>query len=536
MPTVIVGELLTILASGLVASLVCRRLGVSVLVGYLLVGAVIGRGGLGWVDQDRHEIEYLAEAGVFLLLFAIGLEFSLGELARLGRNLLIGGSVQMLLFAAPAGAVLLASGFSWQASVLLAAALAFSSTVLVFKVLSEWGHSSSPHGRRAIGILLFQDAALVPLLLLIPLLTDAGPAAGAVDYLILALVSIGFILAVILVQRLLATVVIPRLAGYRSPELVVLFTIVALGAITLSAYSIGLPPAVGAFAGGLVFSGNRWTHQIDALLLPFRETFSAVFFVSLGMLFDPQLLWSEPLLLVGTLAGLIIVKAAAATIALLLTGLSWRGAAGMGIGLAHVGEFAFVLMLLGWEAEIISQSAYQWMITLAIGSLILTPLLLKKGLRWAQTADAADDASHVVGSHVFDGTEAIVVGAGPIGRQVASQLETIGRDVCLIDLSPINLHRFASEGFRTVAGDATDASTLNRANAPNASLAVVCVPDDTVAIRIVRAIREQNPTCFLLVRCRYQDTAPKLSKAGANRTISEEAEVGNVLLRALADR
>jgi CPA2 family monovalent cation:H+ antiporter-2 len=531
----IVYDLLIILAAGLLASLVCRWLRISVLVGYLLVGALVGKGCFGWVSDERHELEYIAEAGVFLLLFSIGLELSLDELWRLGRNLVIGGSVQMLLVALPVAALLLAVGTGWQTTIVMAAAASFSSTVLVFKALSEWGHASLPHGRRAIGILLFQDAALIPLLLLVPLLTGTGEAAGPVEYLMLVVMSVLLVAAVVVLQHVLARWIITLFVNYRSPELVILFVLVSLGGVTLGAHTVGLPPVIGAFAAGLIFSGNRWTKQIDALVLPFRETFAAVFFVSLGLLYDPRLLWSEPLLTLGCLAGLILVKWLAAGVALWLTRIRWQAAAGMGIGLAHIGEFAFVLVLLGWEAGVISESDYQRIMALAIGSLILTPLLLKTGLRWTRLTKGTDATATATSRLERAGQEALVIGAGPIGRRVASQLETAGKDVCLIDLSPVNLHGFAQEGFRTVAGDATDRSTLELARAEVASLAVVSVPDDEAAICIVRTLRAINANCFVLVRCRYEGNVTKLTKCGANRVVSEEAQACAALLDMLAD-
>ncbi len=533
MPGTLVEDLLIILTAGLVASLVCRRLHVSVLVGYLVVGALLGKGSFGWVIDERHEIEYVAEAGVFFLLFSVGLEFSLEELWRLRRNVLIGGAAQMLLVALPVAAFLLVIDMDWRRAVLIASAASFSSTVLVFKTLSEWGHASLPHGRRAIGILLFQDAALVPLLLLVPLLTGAD-AAGLSEYVWLGLTSLLFVAGVVLLRRLLAAWIIPMFASLRSPELIVLFTLVSLGGVTLAGYAIGLPPAIGALAAGLIFSGNRWTQQIEALVLPFRETFAAVFFVSLGLLFDPQLFLSEPLFMLACVAGLILIKAGAAVLALRLTGLGWTAGAGMGIGLAHVGEFAFVLVLHGWEEGVIAGADYQRIVAIAISSLILTPLLLKAGLRWAQSAEFQDEA-HTTSSvsHRVE-PQAIVIGAGPIGRQVASQLETIGQDVCLIDFSPINLHPFAQEGFRTIAGDATDVTTLQLAQGENAALVVVCIPEDDAANRVVRTIREMNPDCYVLVRCRYQQNSAKLLQSGANHVVSEEAEASTALLRVLS--
>jgi CPA2 family monovalent cation:H+ antiporter-2 len=530
----LVYDLLIILTVGLVAGLVCRWLRVSVLIGYLVVGTIVGKGVLGWVSDEHHEIEYIAEGGVFLLLFSIGLEFSLDELGRLGRNLVISGSVQMLLVAMPVTLLLLAIGLPWQPAILIAAAVSFSSTVLVFKALAEWGQSSSPHGRRAIGILLFQDAALIPLLLLVPLLTDTGEATSLFQYILLAVTSVLFVAAVVLLRRALAKWIVPMFASHRSPDLAVLFTLVLLGGVTLGAYTAGLPPAIGAFAAGLVLSGNRWTKQIDALILPFRESFAAVFFVSLGLLFDAQALFGDPLSTLACFVSLLAVKAAASTVALWLTGLHWQSAVGMGIGLAHVGEFAFVLVLLGWEAGVIAESEYQRIVALAIGSLILTPLLLKTGLRWTRFPDEQGEEISQASRFVETANRAVVVGAGPIGCRVTSWLETAGKDVCLVDLSPINLHPFAQQGIRTITGDATENEVLERAQVDDASILVICIPDDEAAIQIVRNLRATSSSCFVMVRCRYQANMARLLKCGANEVVSEEAEATDAILRLLS--
>lgn len=531
----LIHDLLTILAAGLVAGLICRSLRISILIGYLVVGVLLGRGLLGWVDDEGHQLEHVAEAGVFLLLFSIGLEFSLDDLRRLGRIFLIGGSVQMTLVAVPVLLILLITGMAWQPATLIATAVAFSSTVLVFKALLECGQSEQPHGQGAIAILLFQDAMLIPLILLIPILTGAGDGSHGGAYLSLALISVLFVGAVILLRQVLGRWVIPLFAAYRSPELVILFTLVCLVGVTLTAYAVNLPPAVGAFAAGLIFNGNRWTNQIEALVLPFRETFAAVFFVSLGLIFNPQVIWSEPLWMSAALLGTLALKALAATAALRITGLSIDRAVGMGVGLAHVGEFAFVLALLGFEAGLIEERDYQRVVAVAVGSLIVTPPLIKWGLRLSRGGmDAAELPTGSI-SVLPGSTHAMVIGAGPIGRQVASQLETIGTDVCLVDLSPINLHPFAQEGFRTVAGNAMEGRILELAGVRNCSILAVCVPSDDSAVQIVKAIRKLNREGTLLVRCRYRASAEKLKAAGADKIVSEEVEASTALLRILDD-
>jgi len=532
----IVAELLIILAAGLAAGVVCKWLRTSVLVGYLVVGALLGLWVFNLIGGSRLEIELVAEAGVFLLLFSIGLEFSLEDLARLGRHLLIGGATQMLLVAAPVMAAACFFVVPWKAALLIGSAIAFSSTVLVFKALVESGQTNSPHGRRAVGILLFQDAALVPLLLVIPLLTGKGEVAGPVQYAALAGTSVGFVGAVIVLRRFLAKWFIPLLANYRSPELVVLLALVVLSGVTLGAYAIGLPPAVGAFAAGLVFSGNRWTAQVDALVLPFREAFAAVFFVSLGLLMDLTIVLTEPLLIFGSLAGIVAVKAAAAVVALRLTGLPWKAASGMSLGLAHVGEFAFVLIMLGLAAGVLTEPQHDRLLCVAIGSLILTPLFLRIGLRWTETEHAADERGQAIaGQEVSASQEAVVVGIGPVGRQVASQLEIAGQDVCLVDLSPVNLQQYAQQGFRTVAGDAVDRGVLLNAHADHARQVIVCVPNDEAAVQIARAVRAMNRSGYILVRCRYQSSRKTLLGAGADSVVSEEVQASDALIRILED-
>ena len=237
----------------------------------------------------------------------------------------------------------------------------------------------------------------------------------------------------------------------------------------------------------------------------------------------------------GCLAGLITLKALAATVALRLTGLGWRASGGTGLGLAHVGEFAFVLLLLGWTEGILSDAIYTRFITLAIGSLVLTPLLLKLGLHQAKAQPLLNELQRAVDHSGLAGRQAIVVGAGLVGRRVATHLETTGHDVCLVDRSPINLHPFNQQGFRTTAGDATHPQVMELAGADTMSLLVICIADDLAAIRIVRDMRSRNSTCFILVRCRFQSNVAKLTSGGADRVVSEEAQTSDSLLRILGN-
>ena len=531
-----IDELLIILTTGLLAGILCRKWSLTPLMGYLAVGVLIGPTVLGWVDSDQKEIEHLAELGVFFLLFSIGLELSMEELRKMGRYLVTGGPVQLFATSVPVSGLLIYLGWSWQAAVLVGSAVAFSSTVLVFKALNEMGQTNSEPGRRSIAILLFQDAALIPLLLCVPLLSGRGEVTGPLQWLKLALASGAFIAATVGLRIILASYVIPRITKHKSPDLVVLLTLTILGGVSLAAQRIGLPPAIGALAAGLVFGGNRWSEQIDSLILPFREAFSAVFFVSLGLLVNLAAIVRDPIIALVGIVLLILIKTTASIVALRITGITWKQAFGPALGLSHVGEFAFVLILLAASAGVISSEQRQQVLAIAGGTLLISPILIRYGFR---RSDNPDDTSHALKSDSWQrsGQErrlAVIVGMGPVGRAVASRLETLGHEICAIDLNPLNLQAFAQFGIATVAGDAESPEVLRAAGVPRAEIAIVCVPVDEVAIRATTAIRKANKEAQIVVRCRYAHNANLLKKAGADHVFSEEAYAAIELVRIVA--
>ncbi|QDT38555.1 cation:proton antiporter [Stratiformator vulcanicus] len=526
----LIHDLLVIVTAGFLAGSVCRRLNISMLIGYLIAGAVIGHGGLGFVAEEGDELAHIAEAGALLLLFAVGIEFSLEELKRLSRFFLIGGPTQMIAVAAPLILVGRFYGLPWNAAILAGSAGALSSTVLVFKALTELGQTPTPHGRRAIGVLLFQDVALVPLMLLIPLLTGGDDGPSADQYGRLLAESVIFVAAIAVLRWLFASFMVPWLIRMRSVELVVLFTLTLLGGICVGSEWIGIPAAVGALAAGLVMSGNRLSKQIDTVVLPFRETFAAIFFVSLGTLLDVRTFLEAPVLLSTGLVAMIALKTGAAALALRATGLSWQAAFGMGLGLSQLGEFSFLVVSAGVGTGLIDEDTYHRMLFVALGTLILTPQLLKIGLRWCHGyADESHDRVRF-GEDLTELPRALIVGIGPIGKAVASQLETSGVDTVLLDQSPINVYPFAQIGFSTVAGDARDPRILRDAKIEDRTLVVICVPDDAVAQQVVRSVRSLNQSASVLVRCRYQSNSQALQSAGADEVVSEETEASGKLL------
>jgi CPA2 family monovalent cation:H+ antiporter-2 len=502
-------------------------------------------------------LDNLAHLGANLLLFAIGLHFSPSELAKLWKFFLVGGVIQMFgVIGAITGFVVLFGG-DWKVGLMIGSAISLSSTVLVFKSLEDMGQATSPSGVRAIAILLFQDVAVVPLLVIIGILAAlaAGVSGGGGDvipsHLALflglgvdprsQLVSLGtgsviFMVVVFCARFLFVRYGAPYIQGLRSVELLVLFTMVLLIGVSWVAFLLGLPGALGALAAGVILSETRLTTQITAITISLRETFSAIFFVSLGALFDPSSLFANPLLTMGALVGCLFVKTFAAAVAFRVLGLDFVSALAMGLGLSQLGELSFVLLSNGLSMRLIDNETYQCVLFVALTSIILTPVFLNFAIRIIPAHVHDPELDDSGGDDRFLGQtkrKAVVVGVGPIGGQVAAYLESSGFDVGLIDMNPVNLHRFAQHGFRTISGNAADVATLRLIEAHNSTLIVVAIPDDLLIFEVIEAARRLNDHCLLVSRCRFKDNRERLMKRGADIVICGETELGNAMIKAV---
>jgi CPA2 family monovalent cation:H+ antiporter-2 len=348
---------------------------------------------------------------------------------------------------------------------------------------------------------------------------------------------VGFVAGTLLVRSFMTQLAIPRIMKYRSPDLVVLLAIVVLGSVTLIAYRVGLPAAIGALAAGIILGETRWAEQIDSLILPFREVFSAIFFVSLGLLIDSAAVMQEPLTVASLISLLILTKLLAGWVALWTTGLSWRRALGPALALAHVGEFSFVVLLLASQSDFLNGSQRQLVMAATGGSILLAPLLIRIGFH--QLDDLTDDQSGQLPRLRSESADeklhqAVIIGMGPIGRATASQLESLGYQVACIDLNPLNLQAFSQLGIRTIAGNAQQPEVLESAGVGQSTLVIVCVPHDEIAQRVTELCRKLNAKAKIVVRCRYLNTAALLRQAGATHVVSEEANAAMQLVDLIA--
>jgi CPA2 family monovalent cation:H+ antiporter-2 len=589
-------DLLILLSAGFVSGIVCKRFRLPMVVGYLLIGALIGSGVLGLLKTSEHIepaaahssaseqgvqkpaetttekiraeideetekeiteqniiiipadvvehqiLDEFAHLGANLLLFAIGINFSPSELIRVWRYFLVGGFIQMLGVIVPFGLLFHLVGYDWKVGVVLGSAVSLSSTVLVFKFLEDMGLASSLSGLRAVAILLFQDVAIVPLTVLISVLSalaNAGDSAETVSYVsmlsVLAVKVAVFVAFVVFLRWVFVKWGVQFLLGLRNVELIVLFTMILLIGVCGFAGFMDLPGALGALAAGVILSDTRLTSQVTAITVAMRETFSAIFFVSLGALFDSKILFVMPMETLGALLGCLAIKTLAAGLAFRILGLPIVSALAMGLGLSQLGELSFILVAQGYATKMFGYNTYQIILFVALTSIILTPAFLKVALRFSSghhTAPTGEEEDSAIFPEDAS-KKAIVVGLGPIGGRVVTFLETAGFEVTLIDMNPVNLHPYAQHGFRTIPGNADDREVLRLADAKYAALIAITVPDDSFTEEIVAAVRMLNDHCIILARCRYTANMSKLEKLGANLVLCGEAELANAVVRTL---
>jgi len=523
-------DVIVILTAGFLSGALCRYFHISTVVGYLIIGAMIGEGGLGLVGSSNHDLHYLAEIGALFLLFSIGTEISWEELKHVGPLILVAGFTQLLAVSLPASFLFYAIGMTAPAAILLGAAVALSSTVLVFRALHELHVASSPAGLRSVGILLFQDMAIVPLMLAVPLVSGSEEKSVG-DFIRLGVVTVVFLTTIPLLALMVHRFALPLFSRLRSRELLLLFALALLGGGCFVAHMLELPAAFGAFGAGLILGGNRFTQQVDALTLPFRESFAAIFFISLGGMLDFVLLSQSPLLVAIGFPVIVAMKTLGAALALKLTGMNWRVSVLMGLGLSQVGELSFLLLHAGKESGAIADQQYNQMLVLAIATMIITPALIRYGVRKLgnDVALHTDSTNEPIESreHI---REAVVIGVGPVARQVASRIEISGAEVRFVDLSSVNTYPLQQAGFRTVTGDATKRKTLEDAEIVHANLVLVAVPDDEASVLIVKNVRSMNRHATVLARCRYQRTRPRLHTAGADYVTDEESQTAIMLI------
>jgi CPA2 family monovalent cation:H+ antiporter-2 len=529
----IAGDIALILVAALLGGVVARWLRLPLILGYIAAGVLVGPNTFGPSVGDVHEIELLAEIGVALLLFTIGLHFSLGELAPVRRIALLGTPVQMVLtiaFGYGVGRLLLDLG--WVESVWLGALISLSSTAVVLKTLGEQGVLGTLSARVMIGMLIVQDLAIVVLLTVLPVLENVRE--GLPELGLAVLKAAVFIAAMLIFGSRILPLLLARLAAWGSRELF-LVSVVAIGVgVGYVTYLVGLSFAFGAFIAGMVLSQSDYSHQALAEVEPLRDVFAMIFFVSVGLLIDPSFLWAR----FGTIALVVVLV-------LVVKGLIFGGLTrvfgygnivpvAVGLGLFQVGEFSFLLAREGVNADAISQATYSLVLATAAVTMALTPLAARLapvlyGRYRRRFPRELLQTFNLPAGGLRD--HAVVAGYGRVGSFVARLLHRLDKPFVVVEANPGRADEAKAAGFPTVYGDVAAVPVLEAAGTGGARLVVLAVPD-AIAVRLaVERVRGLAPEADLLVRAESPGQLEDLGRLGVFEAVQPELEAGLELAR-----
>jgi|GEM_PF-4620 len=539
-----------------------QRIGLSPIVGYLLAGVLIGPKTPGFI-ADIAIAQQLAEVGVILLMFGVGLHFHVADLLAVKSVAIPGAIVQSVVATLLGIVVFMAFGLPFASAVVIGMAMAVASTVVLMRVLIDADSLDSPSGHLAVGWLLIEDIFTVIVLVLIPVLGKESrgedtSAWGLWASLGLALLKLGILsVLVITVGSRAIPWVLVQVARFRSRELFTLTVLVFSVATAAAAYAFfGASMALGAFLAGMVVAQSPASHQAAADALPLRDAFAVLFFVSVGMLFDPAFIIEMPGMLLAALGIILIAKPLTALALVALIGQSARTALTVALGLAQIGEFSFILSELARRHDLMPDAGHNVLVASAIISITINPLLFRSLPRleaWLRQyralwdilngraerkAQAANMQTEAEVKRRLDHHQrlAVVVGFGPVGRSVHQLLREAEMTTVVIDMNMDTVSDLTAQGQLAIFGDASHESILRQAGVERASHLVLTLPHSAARLAIVTAAKHLNPSQRIFVRAQYLREREDLERAGATGAVFEEAEAAVALARlVLAD-
>ncbi len=538
------GQLILLLGAAVAAGAALEAVGVSAIIGYLLAGVVLGPGVTGLI-ADVDSFQLVAELGVSLLLFSIGLEMTPAKLRGFGMRGIIVGLLQVVVTLVAAATVAALFGMGFKASIVIGCIVAMSSTAVVVRLLVDRGELDAPRGREALSVLLAQDVAVVPMLVLVGVLgatatAEANIVAVASDQLTDAAVGMLIVVTILVV---VGVFILPRLLGAsvfrKNRDFAIVIAIITCMVAAWISHALQLSPALGAFVAGVVLARVSFARQIRADTGALRAVFLTLFFASIGLLaqvgdmFEPRILaMVAGILLIGLLLKFLITF-----IAIRITGGHRTVALGAAFCLAQFGEFSFVVGSEARASGVIDEALFQATIGASLLSLLATPILVSRakpfslslnhllvGARlWKPARLEEIDVESKLTGHV------IVIGFGPAGEEAARTIRLSGLEPFVLEMNPTTVRRVRGEGMRAEIGDGASRDILEHAGAAEASAFVVTIPDPGAAIAAIHQIRTLNTEATVVVRGRYSRRLAEIMSAGADQVIDEESTVGTLL-------
>ncbi len=543
--TPLISTIALALGAALLFGLVAKRLGLSPIVGYLVGGMLIGPHTPGMV-ADTQLAAQLAEVGVILLMFGVGLHFSFKDLLAVRSIAVPGALIQSTVATLVCLAVATALGWSWRSGLILGVAVSVASTVVLMRALMDEGLLNTSEGHAAVGWLVVQDIVTVLVLVLVPALATADGSSHIGYTVSLAVTKLALLVVIIMIAgaRIVPWMLV-RVARLRSDELFTLTVLVmAICVATVSYVAFGASMALGAFLGGMVVGQSKVSDQAGADVLPMRNVFAVLFFVSVGMLFDWHTIVAAPALLLGVLGIILLVTPAVALLIVLLTGHSVRAALTIAGGLAQIGEFSFIVANMGRDLRLMPDTGYNVVIGAAIISITLNPMVFRWTLSFeprlaritwlrSRTEKLGMRTNADAAKHHQEPSGAIVVGYGPVGQTVTRLLNEFEINPMIVERNVDVVLELHERKQRALFGDARQPEILRAAGIEAAAYLIVTIPQVDISLRIIQAAREVAPLIRVMARANYINQTDQFVQAGAAVIRSDEAESAAALAEAL---
>ena len=532
--SLVLRDLSIVLAIATAVALLFSKLRLSVVPAFLVAGAFMGPSGAGLVTEIRM-VETLAEFGVALFLFTVGLDVAVSNLGKMQRRVLWAGGAQVVATIVLSVIGLKIFGLDAPVAIFVGFLLSLSSTAIVLKVYADRLETDSGHGRISFGILLFQDLAAIPMMLLIPSLRE-WEAGHSPEVLFTLLKAAGGVAAILLLARFLIPRLLREVIRINSREILALTVLMVVLGTAFLASKWGLPLGMGTFLAGMVISESDYVHEIAAQILPFRDVFNGVSYVSVGMLLNlPFLAGNLPVILL-MVAGVVLMKAVSAGAAVRVIGYPWRSTVITAVGLAQIGEFSFLLLSQGARENLVTFAGYQYLLAITILTMMATPFLMRaapwaassfvrhvvRGREpegpWEEASGAESPGAGRIENHV------IISGYGMNGKNLARVLRSTHVPYIVVDLSDTMVREGREAGEPIFYGDVNNPEILDRLGVGRARMLVLAISDPMATRRAVAVARRANPRLGILVRTRYVADVDDLIALGANAVIPEEFE------------
>lgn len=523
-------DIVIIFAFSTAVNYLFTRIKIPTIIGYLLTGIAIGPSLLG-ILRSPHDIEFMAELGVIILMFTIGLEFSLNHLIKIRKIVFFGGFAQLLFTAGITAFVSRMYDMSWEAAWFVGFLTALSSTALVLKILQERGELTSNYGRTVVGILVFQDIILIPLILLTPMLGGQTTHIGS-DLLILGVKTIGIVALVYVGNRWIMPKVLHLIALTKNKELFLMSILLICLAVALLTAELGMSLAFGAFLGGLMISRSEYSQDAFGHVLPFKDTFTSFFFVSIGMMLDLSFVYDNLILVLATVLLVIVIKTLVAGSTAFMLGHTFRGTVVVGLAMAQIGEFSFILAKVGQNYQILTDFYYQLFLAVTIVSMSITPFviliakpaanlmlklpippLLINGLFPLQEIDVPAMQNHIV-----------LIGKDSRSLNLSRMANRMKLPYVSIVFDPASARARQMKGETVIYGDALNEPILRKAHTHTAEVVVISIGETITALGIIDKVRDLNKHAHIIVRSKNVSNIEDFYKMGANQVIPEEFE------------